>query len=116
MRNLYAQRDKLEKALQRDFDCDWDGLLRLIHLGQAAVWEEGESVVIVQTTKKANELVFWLAAGKLDECMGLRDQILERAREIGITRAHTICRRGWDKALRRDGWKHVASHYTKEIG
>ena len=47
--------------------------------------------------------------------MGIHDRILERARGAGISRAHTICRRGWGKTLRREGWRHRASHYTKEI-
>jgi hypothetical protein len=76
--------------------------------GTAQLWIDGPCVVVteVNDTPRERELQFWLAAGTLDEVIHLSNKVMKWGREQGCTVASLCGRRGWAKALRREGWNH----------
>ena len=101
--------DGLEAALAQGGDTHrLQDVLSAVYQGTAQLWIDGPCVIVteVNDTPLERELHFWLAAGTLDEVIHLSNKVMKWGREQGCTVASLCGRRGWAKALRREGWNH----------
>ena len=75
--------------------------------GHAQLWTAGDGLVVtqVQDHPQGRELVFWIAAGSLEDVLDLAPGIYEWGREIGCVMATFTGRRGWARPLVEHGWK-----------
>ena len=92
-------------------------LVRRVAARTALVWEDTHAVLLSQRTEE-NELVIWLAAGKMEQVLELSRDACWWAAGMGCKRAHFTGRRGWGRvpAIREDGWVAQApDHFTKEL-
>jgi len=86
-------------------------VLAAIQRKEAQLWIEGPCVIVteVNDTPLRRELHFWLAAGTLDEVIHLSNKVKEWGRDQGCTVATLCGRRGWTRALAKEGWGHQLS-------
>lgn len=84
-------------------------VLAAVHEGRAQMWIDGDSVIVTEVNDTPLERVlhFWLAAGALDEVLPLSNKVLEWGRALGCTVATLQGRKGWSRALLKEGWDEV---------
>jgi hypothetical protein len=89
---------------------------RLIEDKQAQWWARGDGIIVteVQTFPLLKTVHYWLAAGALDDCLALQQEIDDWARGEGCELATATGRRGWERAAA--GWQHCGYAYRKPLG
>lgn len=103
---------KLRKALALAGDTHTpEELAETIMRGEAQLWVEGDAMVVTQLDHKPQDtiLVFWIAAGSLEDIRPLLERIYEWGRGMGCNRASALARRGWARVMAADGWKENKS-------
>lgn len=87
--------------------------------GDCQEWLGERSAIIteIKQTPQQKILLFWLAAGEMDELRAMAGPICEWGRSIGCHKAQLIGRRGWERSpiARFDGWKFVSIVMEKEL-
>lgn len=86
--------------------------------GDVQEWLGDRSAIITELkqTPQQRILLFWLAAGEMDELRAMAGPICEWGRSIGCHKAQLIGRRGWERsAIVQDGWKFVSIVMEKEL-
>lgn len=74
--------------------------------GGAQVWGDEHALIITQLVE--GYVHFWIATGELDPVVELSKEILAWARDLGYEKATLTGRRGWVRALQREGWSERA--------
>jgi len=108
----------LREALRRGGDTHTLGdVVRLIDSGDAQLWEEGDAVIVteVHQTPRKRLIHFWLATGDLASVVALSHRILGWARAEGYDGATLTGRRGWERALRDDGWELTMTMMSRGV-
>ena len=79
------------------------------------VFEAARSVVVTLDSDICGTVArsIWVAAGDLDEVLGLVREVEDSARRDGITRIVFMGRRGWVRAA--NGYREVATVGVKEV-
>lgn len=92
-------------------------VLDAIERGDAQLWCNADGVLITEVhhTPRALVLHFWLAAGELHAVIELSNDAMKWGRVIGCTRATLTGRRGWERALRNEGWSFVHTVMGREL-
>lgn len=89
-----------------------------VETGEAQLWVEGDGMLVTQIDFKPREriLIFWLAAGDMDDVLKLEEIASAWGREVGCTRAQMAGRRGWERALADRGWQRApVTMYEKAL-
>lgn len=55
------------------------------------------------------------AAGNMDECLSLLDQVEQDAKASGCELITTVGRNGWKKVLAPKGWTDISTIYIKRL-
>lgn len=106
---MTAVRDLIAAALEHGPPTHTvEDVLEEIRLQRAQLWEGAKSIIVteVQDYPRARILHFWLAAGDLDEVIALSHIAMDWGRANGCERATLAGRRGWERALKSEGWNH----------
>lgn len=92
-------------------------VLSAVKAGTAQLWAEDGCVLVTEINDAPNhrELHFWLATGTLDAVIALSNKVIEWGREQGCTVASLCGRKGWERALRDEGWHHQMVQMGREI-
>lgn len=110
---------KLEKALELAGDTHTVADVAYeVERGEAQLWVEGDGMLVTQLDYKPHEviLIFWLAAGDMEDVLGLEELASAWGREIGCTRARMTGRKGWARVLADRGWEQApAVMYEKAL-
>jgi hypothetical protein len=91
-------------------------VVAMLHSGDAQFWqhEAGAAVTQIVEHPRMRELVVWLTAGQLEDCLRLQGRIERHAREHGCARIIGRGRTGWDRiAASRMGFQHAGIHIEK---
>ncbi len=98
---------QLQEALARGGDTHTlEDVLDMIDRGAAQMWTADNAIIIseVHTSPRSKAVHIWLAAGKLDDVVRLSHRVMDWARDEGCDSATLTGRRGWEKALKSEGW------------
>lgn len=114
---LVEQLDRLEKALELDGGHTLGDVLEMVERETAQLWESPDAVIVteVHDFPRQRVLHFWLAAGEKDAVIELSHRALAWGRTIGCQRATLSGRRGWERALAKEGWTADAVLMGREI-
>lgn len=87
--------------------------------GDCQEWLGDRSAIIteIRQTPQQKILLFWLAAGEMDELRAMAEPICEWGRQQHCVKAQLIGRRGWERSpiAKYDGWKFVSIVMEKEL-
>lgn len=109
---------KLEKALEYGGGTHTpQDVAEDVRRGDAQAWERngGFLVTFIEEHPQEKVLFFWIAAGELEACIELAEEVYEWGRAQGCTRARLLGRKGWAKPLAAHGWTPGLVEYTKEL-
>ena len=90
-----------------------DGLIE----GKFQFWSNEECCVITEVIDypKKRVLHIFLAGGKLDHIRALEEKAVQWAKSIGCSAFTLTGRKGWEKALKNDGWEYAHTSMVKHI-
>lgn len=96
---------------------DFMDVANAVLTGNMQLWanEKGCVVTEVLDFPKKRILHIFLAGGQLDAIRDLEDSGVEWAKSIGCSAFTLTGRRGWDKALKNDGWEPTHTMMIKRI-
>jgi hypothetical protein len=106
------------EALEYDPSYGVEDVLAEVTERRAELWlgEESIAVTNIIDKPKVRQFHIWIAAGNLVELMDeVYPQIEARAREFGCTVITISGRRGWIRALKKEGFGEVATVGVKEL-
>lgn len=111
-------REWIESALEynggtHDFIHIVDGVIG----GNFQFWSNDRCAVITEVIDYPNKRVLhvFLAGGSLDGIRDLEDSAIEWSKSIGCSAFTLAGRKGWEKALKNDGWKNLYTSMIKEF-
>lgn len=109
---------RLQKALRYTGTHEVEDVAQSLRTGEAKLWTEGDALIITQVedTPNMRVLIFWLAAGRLEDVLALAERCYAWGRENGCQRAAMLGRKGWAPTLTKRGWKEANLVYlTKDL-
>lgn len=85
--------------------------------GDAQVWAEADAMLVteIHDTPRKRVLHFWLATGELKDVIALSHKVEDWGRDMGCTAATLTGRKGWERALRSEGWKPTLTVLQREL-
>lgn len=111
-------RARLEDALEQGGgDHTVAELAEEVRAGRAQCFHNQRAVVFTQIERHRNysALRVYVAAGALDDVMGLQPEVEALARAEGCDRLVMIGRRGWTRVLPRYGWAEKMVVYERPL-
>lgn len=96
------------RALDRSGNQDGlDKVLRNLATGHAQLWPANDGCLITELVQHVNRrgIRIWLAGGRLDQITDMTADVAAWARAQGCTFAEFDGRLGWERPLRKRGWK-----------
>lgn len=115
---LQRCREWIEAALihsgdTHDFVHIVDGLIE----GKFQFWANSECCVVTEVIDypKKRVLHIFLAGGNLQAIRQLESKAVEWAKDIGCSAFTLTGRKGWEKALKNDGWEYAHTSMVKRI-
>lgn len=115
---LVRCRPWIEAALEYSLGThDFLNIVDAVLTGNMQLWvdEKGCAVTEVLDFPKKRILHIFLAGGELDAVRALENSAVEWAKSIGCSAFTLTGRRGWEKALKNDGWETTHSMMIKRI-
>jgi len=110
---------QLERALKGARGYTLDDVREGISNGQMQLWPGLDSAIISQIIERpqGRELLFFLAAGNMEEMKRLYPIVMDWGRSKGCTYASMIGRKGWERSFltREEGWKATHVVFEREI-
>jgi hypothetical protein len=99
----------IEAALGKFPEHTLDDVRGMVAAGEARLWAFERSCVVTQPLfyPRSKALFWWLMGGDLNELLEHEPEIGRWARSEGFSRMFggLVYRFGWERALRRSGWK-----------
>jgi len=93
----------------------WDAIAN----GTLQLWPGKVSAIVTQVIQypRSKELVFFLAAGDLEEIQRVYDVILDWGKAQGCERATFMGRKGWERTFltKEEGWRSGLVAFEKEL-
>ena len=85
--------------------------------GSADLYEFPNSVIIMEKSVYPNHSVYhgFIAAGDLQEILDAHPLIEEEAKKRGCEYLSIAGRKGWEKPMKKYGWKHSLTIMKKEL-
>lgn len=111
MSELERCRPWVEDALRRSGSLHtWEDFISLWAIGHAQLWpaEKGCIVTQIELYHNSKALRVWLAGGELPQILDMTRDVAEWAKAQGCSFAEFSGRLGWEKPLKRLGWKKAA--------
>ena len=99
---------RLERALSVAGDThSREDIARAVADGRMQCWTRGVSMTITEVMQYPKRLVLnvVLAVGKMEDVLGLQNEMMAFGREHGATVMRMEGRKGWAKVLPTEGWK-----------
>lgn len=115
---LYRHRWEIQRALSySNYAFMFDDVVQRVLSGNATMYPLDTSVVIMECTQYPQFKVYhgFIAAGDLDEIMGLQPTLEADAKKLGCEYLTLSGRHGWVRALKRNGWQHTLSHLSLRL-
>lgn len=116
--DLLRCRDWVEAALSysgdtHDFVHIFDGVVE----GRFQFWSNDECCVVTEIVDypKKRVLHIFLAGGKLEAIRALEEKAVKWAKQLGCSAFTLTGRKGWEKALKNDGWEYAHTSMIKRI-
>jgi thiol-disulfide isomerase/thioredoxin len=109
--------DNVQKALDRVGEHTIaDVVLRIVE-SRAFPFYRNDSVVIVEFYPylRHSELSCWIVAGDLDDCFAVMPTVEQFGRELGAKYIRGAGRPGWERVLKKRGWKKRDVVMYKEL-
>lgn len=107
----------LDKAVVRG-GYDWDEVCEDLWTGRAQLWltTEGQEPVAAMVTRIDGEtLEVWLAGGRvLSTSLPYLETAIEASKEAGTTNGRITGRKGWERVLKRYGWRREGDDLVKD--
>lgn len=111
-------RDWIEAALEYSGDThDYDDIVDGVFKGSFQFWRNEECCVVTEIVDypKKRVLHVFLAGGKLDAIRQVELTVVEWAKSIGCSAFTLTGRKGWEKALKNDGWEYAHTSMIKRF-
>lgn len=108
----------VRKSLKRDRLHDFDDLIRMLHSGEAHIFQNDHGCWIVQIieTKLDKFCHVWIVAGELPGVLELEPLVEAFSREHGCTTMTSVCRYGYGKRIASErGWKITGLAIEKPV-
>ncbi|MGE0278352.1 MAG: hypothetical protein AB7R40_23395 [Nitrospiraceae bacterium] len=88
-----------------------------IKAGKAQLWTSENACIVseVLTYPRAKVLHYWLACGEKEAVIALSRDVLAWGKGIGCTAASLAGRRGWERALKDEGWAPQLVYMTRGV-
>jgi thiol-disulfide isomerase/thioredoxin len=114
---MTSLRDNVRKALDRVGEHTIDDVLQRIGDSRAFPFYRNDSVVIVEFYPylRHSELACWVVAGDLDDCFAVMPAVEQFGRELGAKYIRGAGRLGWERVLKKRGWKKRDVVMYKEL-
>lgn len=92
-------------------------VLDQIEAGEAQLWRDGDSAIVTEIViyPRKKVLHFWLVAGELETVIRLSRLAMEWGKGEGCESATGTGRRGWVRALAKEGWTLTHTLISKEL-
>ena len=91
-----------------------------VRAGRAQCWVRGDGLIVTEVLvyPRARICNYWIASGKLPECLGLQADIDAWAIEEGCSVATAIGRKGWTHVIKNPlgaAWRARGIQYVKPL-
>lgn len=85
--------------------------------GDAQIWEAPGACIITEVlaAPRLKFVHFWLATGEMDALIQLSRRVFEWAEGLGCTQATITGRKGWERALAKEGWGSPLVMLSREL-
>ena len=109
---------RLQKALDMGYNLySPEHLLEAVKEGRMQCFQKGQTILLTEILKFPNGSVLniYLAFGKLDDVTDTLPKVYEFAKAEGCKLVHMSGRKGWERILKKSGWKSEKVSMTKEL-
>ena len=96
---------------------DIEDIIQGILANKMQYWENDKCAVVTEVIDypKKRVLHVFLAGGELEGIRDLEHSAVEWAKSIGCSAFTLTGRRGWEKALKKDGWENLHTSMIKRL-
>lgn len=109
----------LAEALERGGNThSLEDVLYQIMSGDAQIWTNESACIVTEVLQFPEKRVlhFWLATGEFEAVRRLGNEVvIPWGRSVGCDHATITGRKGWERALREEGWSLVSVQLLKRI-
>jgi|KBSMisStandDraft_5_1062788.scaffolds.fasta_scaffold185553_2 hypothetical protein len=108
---------RLDEALAAAGTHTLADVIALANDRRAQIWEGDDALIVTELNDYPlrRMLRYWCVAGTMDAVRALQPRIDAWAIEQGATRADAIGRRGWERVIDPEGWRHVCGYWIKDL-